>query len=265
MDTRVNDKRKLSGDYSSIWKIQLSRRMILQTYAEAMNIVSKLSRTLPTFLVLLSLSALCSAQEKKKIAYGMLLDNTGSMRTQFDRVKQFGKAVAEQIHEHGPVSIFDFHSQGLPKESRAVPILRLELSQDQAVLENCIDNLYVEGGQTTLLDAIQFIAERLDQQARGPDFSDRVIILITDGEDRASATTQKQLAQKLKELKIRVYAIGLVQQLDSEAGFTRPSQRSKAVDLPKVITKETGGRVVFPKSDRENLQSLLAELAIPIP
>ena len=238
--------------------------MILQTYAEAMNIVSKLSRTLPTFLVLLSLSALSSAQEKKRIAYGMLLDNTGSMRTQFDRVKEIGKAVAQQIHEHGPVSIFDFHSQGIPKESRAVPILRLEQSQDPAVLEDCINNLYVEGGQTTLLDAVQFIAERLGEKAGGPDFSDRVIILVTDGEERASAATQKQLARKLKELKIRVYAIGLVQQLDSEGGFTRPSQRSKAVDLLKEITKETGGQVVFPKSNRQDLQSLLAELAIPI-
>jgi uncharacterized protein with von Willebrand factor type A (vWA) domain len=237
--------------------------MILQTYAEAMNIVSKLFRTLPTFLVLLSLSALGSGQEKKKIAYGMLLDNTGSMRTQFDRVKEIGKAVAQQIYEHGPVSIFDFHSLGIPKDSRAAPILRLEQSQDATVLEECINKLYVEGGQTTLLDAIQFIAERLGEKAGGPDFSDRVIILVTDGEERASAATQKQLARKLKELKIRVYAIGLVQQLDSEGGFTRPSQRSKAIDLLKEITKETSGQVVFPKSNRQDLQSLLAELAIP--
>jgi uncharacterized protein with von Willebrand factor type A (vWA) domain len=222
-----------------------------------MNIFSKTSRLWPTVLLLLFLSPVCGAQEKRKIAYGMLLDNTGSMRTQFDRVKEVGKTVAQQIHEHGPVSIFDFHSQGMLKESRAVPIQRLEPSQDQAVLENCIDNLYVEGGQTTLLDAIQFVAERLGEKAVGPEFSDRVIILITDGEDRQSAVRQKQLVQKLSELKVRVYAIALVEELD-------PGKRSKAVDLLKNITKATGGRVVFPKSDRQNLQSLLAELAIPI-
>src|SRR5260370_36179126 len=126
----------------------------------------------------------------------MLLDKTGSMRTQFDRVKEIGKAVAQQIHEHGPVSIFDFHSQGIPKESRAVPILRLEQSQDPAVLEDCINNLYVEGGQTTLLDAIQFIAERLGGKTGGPGFSDRGINVGTDGEERASAATQKQQPRK---------------------------------------------------------------------
>src|SRR5260370_25361477 len=167
----------------------------------------------------------------------MLLDKTGSMRTQFDRVKEIGKAVAQQIHEHGPVSIFDFHSQGIPKESRAVPILRLEQSQDPAVLENCISNLYVEGGQTTLLDAIQFTAERLGEKASGPDFSDRVIILVTDGEERASAATQKQLARKLKERKIRVSAMGLVQQLASEGGFTPPNQRAQLSNLVNEISR----------------------------
>ena len=141
---------------------------------------------------------------------------------------------------------------------------RIEQTQDEQLLKQTIDNLYVEGGQTTLLDAIQMIADRLGEKAGGPDFSDRVIILITDGEERTSVVRQKQLLQKLSELKIRVYAIGLVQQLSSEGGFTRPSKRSKAVELLKDITKETGGRVVFPKSDRQDLQSLLAELAIPI-
>jgi hypothetical protein len=236
----------------STWKLQLSRRMILQTYGEAMNILAKISQILLTLLVLLTLSVLCRAQEKKKIAYGILVDNTGSMRTQFDRVKEVGKAVAQQIHEHGPVSIFDFHSQGILKESRAVPILRLEQSQDPAVLESCINNLYVEGGQTTLLDAIEFVGDSLDRQS--PDMN-KVIILITDGEERISKINQKQLIQKLNEHKTAVFAIGLVQQLDKT--------RSKAVDLLKVITKETGGRVVFPKFDRQDLQSLLAELAIP--
>ena len=238
--------------------------MILQTGGETMNILAKLSRTLPTFLLLLSLSALCSAQDKKKIAYAILLDNTGSMRSQFDMVKGIGKAVAQQIHDHGPVSLFDFASAGQVRGAGAVLTPRIEQTQDEQLLKHTIDNLYVEGGQTTLLDAIQLIADRLGEKAGGPDFSDRVIILITDGEERTSVVRQKQLLQKLSELKIRVYAIGLVQQLSSEGGFTRPSKRSKAVDLLKDITKETGGRVVFPKSDRQDLQSILAELAIPI-
>src|ERR1700674_3657750 len=227
--------------------------MVRQPYAEAMNIVSKLSRTVPTFLVLLSLAALCSAQEKKKIAYGILLDDTGSMRSQLEIVEEIGKGVVHQVHDHGPVSLFDFASEGMGRASKAVPTPRIKGTQDEKLLNRTIESLYVQGGQTTLLDAIEFIGDSLDQESLD---TNKVIILITDGEDRISKINQKQLIQKLHEHKTSVFAIGLVQQLDKS--------RSKAVDLLKVITKETGGRVVFPKSDRENLQSLLAELAIPI-
>ena len=215
--------------------------------------VMKISRILPTFLVVLSVSALCCAQEKKKIAYGILLDDTGSMRSQFVTVFEIGKGVVHQVHDHGPVSLFDFASDRIGPASKAVPTLRIEATQDEQLLNRTINNLYVQGGQTTLLDAIEFIGDSLDRES--PD-TDKVIILITDGEERSSQINQKQLIKKLKEHKTSVFAIGLVQQLDKS--------RSKAVDLLKLITKETGGRVVFPKSDRQDLQSLLAELAIPI-
>lgn len=236
--------------------------MILHTRTETLNIFYKTLRVLITPLLLISICAACGAQEKKKIAYGILLDNTGSMRSQFETVKAIAKAVARQIHNHGAVSLIDFASGGQFREARAIPTPRIERTQDQQLLEQTIDNLYVEGGQTTLLDAIQFLAERLGQQSS--DTPDRVIILITDGEERSSAVKQKQLIEKLKEQKIRVYAIGLVQQLDSESGFTHPSRRSKAIELLKDLTNGTGGRAVFPKSDRDDLQRLLTELAIPV-
>src|SRR5947207_2495354 len=227
--------------------------MILHAQTETMNIFAKILRPLPTGLLLLFLSAVCAAQEKKKIAYGILLDDTGSMRSQLEMVEEIGKGVVHQVHDHGPVSLFDFASQGVGRASRAVPTPRIEATQDEQLLNRTINNLYVQGGQTTLLDAIEFIGDRLDQES--PD-TNKVIILITDGEERSSKINQKQLIQKLKEHKTSVFAIGLVQQLDKS--------RSKAVDLLKLITKETGGRAVFPKSDRQEIQSLLAELAIPI-
>ena len=218
-----------------------------------MRMFHKLLQLITVILLLLSTSVICAAQEKKKIAYGILLDDTGSMRSQLEIVEAIGKGVVHQVHDHGPVSLFDFASQGVGRASRAVPTPRIEATQDEQLLNRTIKNLYVQGGQTTLLDAIEFIGDRLDHES--PD-TNKVIILISDGEERISQINQKQLIQKLNEHKTSVFAIGLVQQLDKS--------RSKAVDLLKLITKETGGRVVFPKSDRQDLQSLLAELAIPI-
>ena len=119
-------------------------------------------------VITLMFSSICvpGAAQEKKIAYGILLDNTGSMRQQFNIVNGLGKAIVHQVHDHGPVSLFDFHSVGKAPGTKAVATTRIEANQDEQLLNRTIENLYVEGGQTTLLDAIQFIEEALNQTRR---------------------------------------------------------------------------------------------------
>jgi len=205
-------------------------------------------------LLMLSTSIVCTAQENKKIEYAILIDSTGSMRSQFAEVLQLGKAVAHQVHDHGPVSIFCFRGEGIGRSSRAVVTPLIERSQDEDLIDRTIESVYIEGGQTTLLDAVEGMAERLTQS---PAAGAKVIIMITDGEDRVSEKNRKEVLAKLKENKTSVYAIGLVEQLES-------GKRSKATDLLKSLTKETGGRVIFPKSDKLEIQNLLTELGVPI-
>src|SRR5258706_8283962 len=176
------------------------------------------------------------------------------VRSQFATVKGLGKAIVHRVHDRGPVSLFSFESEGIGRASRAITTSRLDHSQDEELLDRTIDSVYVQGGQTTLLDAIEFIAQRLSQQS--PE-ANKVIVLVTDGEDRVSQSAQKEVITKLKQLKAVVFAIGLVEELDS-------GKRAKAKDLLKLFTKETGERVVFPKSDSANVQSLLSELALPL-
>jgi len=221
-----------------------------------MNLVPRILHLFFALLLLLSLSAICSAQDKKKISYALFVDDSGSMRSQFNQVVGIGKAVVQQIHQHGPVSIFDFTSQGSGRGTNVVVQLRLEQSQDLRLLERTIDDLYLIGGQTTLRDAIGVLADSFAPEAIGGVASERIIILVTDGEDRTSKVSEKQLIQKLKESHIRVYAVGLVEELGGK--------RSKAVNFLTKLSKETGGRVVFPKSKGEDRQRLLTELAIPI-
>ncbi len=214
--------------------------------------LSKLIRGCAIAFLMLNASAFVIAQNKPKISYGLLLDSTGSMRSQFPTVLSIGKAVIHEIAPRGPVSIFNFQSEGFGKGPNARPVLRLEQSQDEAILNRTIDGLYVEGGQTTLLDAIQFISDRLQQWA--PD-GDKVIVIVSDGEDRASKVKSKDLIQQLKDRKIKVFAVGLVRELESE-------KRSKATKLLKGLASETGGRAIFPEGT-VNTQEVLKALAIP--
>jgi von Willebrand factor type A domain len=206
-------------------------------------------------LVMLLISTSAVAQQKPKISYGILLDSTGSMRSQFETVLAIGRSVVHQTAPSGPVSIFNFASDRGAKEWRAVPVLRIQESQDEAKLNRTIDGLYIEGGQTSLLDAIQFIADRLQEWSPN---SEKVIVVVSDGEDRVSKVKSKELIQQLKDRKIKVFAVGLVGELES-------GKRSKATDLLQTLAKETGGAAVIPKSRDVDVQSLLTELAIPTP
>lgn len=186
------------------------------------------------FLTLL-LSNTVIAQNEKKIAYGILLDNTGSLRSQFSDVKMLGKRVVKHIHLNGSISLFNFMTQGSKKNPLAVVKSGVEWSQDKTILDGHIDTLAVETGQTTLLDAIYSIAENLNAKVNldKDAFAGKVIILLTDGEDRISKVKEKQLIQTLKESGIKVYAVGLVQELEIDGGFIRKNTKDKAVDFLK--------------------------------
>jgi Mg-chelatase subunit ChlD len=121
------------------------------------------------------------------------------------------------------------------------------------LLDRTLENLYVEGGQTTLLDAIGSIAGSLDRQSTD---ATKVIIVITDGEDRLSAISKKQLVEQLKQRHVTLFAVGLVEALEEH--------KSKAVDLLTELTRETGGRAVFPRSKSASASEVLAELNLPI-
>lgn len=209
-------------------------------------------RVLIAIVFLFCFPSLRVAQQDRKLEYAILVDSTGSMRSQFATVGKLAKAITHQVHDHGPISIYSFDSEGLGRGSRAVPASRVDREQDEELLDQTIDQIYVQGGQTTLLDAIKFMADRMN---RAPLADKKIIVVITDGEDRVSEISRAELIKQLVANKTQVYAIGLTKELSS-------GKRSKATDLLKSLAKETTGRAVFPKS--VDAESILTELGIPI-
>jgi hypothetical protein len=218
--------------------------------------------SLVLFLAVLLLPALTFAQSEKKAAYGILLDNTGTMSTQIEMVKTLGKVVAQDASKRGIVSVFNFKTQGDIKDTKsffAVATSGTEWSQDKNAIDKYIDGVKVARGQTTLWDAIRSMAKATDEKAKIEKLSEKIIILITDGEDRASKVTDKELIKELKESGVKVYAIGLTQELDSEGSFGSSQGSSKK--YIKKFTKETGGNVIFPKLKKDTkIEDLLTEL-----
>jgi hypothetical protein len=213
-------------------------------------------------LLVLIFSKVSLAQNEKNGFYALLMDNTGSLRSQFNSVKAFGKGVVEHIPQHGLVSLFHFTMQGNISNGVAVVTPGVSWTEDKTSLNADINHLTIEPGRTVLIDGIYSIAENLNSKANlDKDTSAaKIIVVITDGEDRVSKMKDKQLIEKLRETGIKFYAIGLVTELDDERGLVNKSHRTKAAEFLKRAAKETGGRVVFPRSSKTDVSSLLREL-----
>ncbi len=211
-------------------------------------------------MVIVSLSSASLSQTEKKAAYSVLIDNTGSMRSQFDLVIRLSKGIVEQTYQRGPISLFPFKSQG--DKNKAVVSSDIEWSEDKTILDKYIDSIFVVPGQTNLMDGIHVIAVKLNAKVDVDKdaFEVKIIFLITDGEDRFSKISEKELIKTLKESGIKVFAIGLVNELDNESGLIRKAPRDLAVTFLEKVTKETGGRAVFPKSKKVDVGVLLDEL-----
>jgi Ca-activated chloride channel homolog len=126
-------------------------------------------------------------------------------------------------------------------------------------LKDALDNLFIEGGPTALIDAVYLSVEKLVEHKKGVGNSRRALILITDGHDTNSYYNQDQLFAKLRENPVQVFIIGIVH---GPSGFIKLNKKEQdsAVQLLNRLAQETGGRVFYPKSVSE-LPSIASTIA----
>lgn len=182
-------------------------------------------------------------REEVPINYGLAVDTSGSLRSQLQSVIDAGKTIINSNRPGDETFLVSFISSD-----------KIETIQDftanKELLNDAIDQLHVEGGQTAIIDAVYLTAEHVSYYRKGDD-SDRrrrALIVITDGEDRDSFYNQEQLFARLREEDVQIFVIGFVNELDKEAGFIRKSPKDKAISLIKKLASETGGRAFFPES-----------------
>ncbi|HEX8749366.1 MAG TPA: vWA domain-containing protein, partial [Pyrinomonadaceae bacterium] len=199
--------------------------------------------------------------------------------------------VVKRIHGRGPISLFNFITLpyrvsgapwppgGTKDEGRATTktTMGVDRSEDQNELGDYIDRLSVVKGQTQLFDAIRSMADELNVNVDSDEdsYKDKIIILITDGDQQTQLDgafvsypnetniRKKQVEQLIKDLKqsgIKVYAVGLLGELDAYGGFSEKTQKERAEYFLKKITKETGGKAVVSMSGKININKALDEL-----
>ena len=182
-------------------------------------------------------------REEVPISYGMAVDTSQSLRSQIQAVIDAGKTIVNSNKPGDETFLVRFIS------SDKIETLQ-DFTASKDLLIDALDNLYVEGGQTAVIDAVYLTAEHVAEYKKGDD-SDRrrrALIVITDGEDRASFYSQEKLFARLREADVQIYVIGFVNELDRDHGLIRKSQRDKAINLINKLATETGGRAFFPET-----------------
>ncbi len=174
----------------------------------------------------------------------LAVDNSGSMRMILGDIIETAKKIVGSSVNTEPILLMRF--VGVDKIQASD-----KFTTDKLYLYRTLDSFYIEGGQTALIDAVYKGVELLDVQTDVDDSYRRVMIVISDGEDRASVHTEKQLVALLREKNVHVVFVGLTSVLDGGGRFTRKSPKKQAAGLIETIVNESGGFALYPEDISE--------------
>ena len=170
--------------------------------------------------------------EEVPLTYGLLIDCSGSMRSQIQQVVDAGKRIVNTNKPEDETFLVRFVSSDIIETMQ-------ELTADKELLKKGLDALYVEGGQTAVIDAVYLSAEYLAKKK--PDANvvrRRALILVTDGEDRNSYYKKDFLLRYLVSTNTQVFTLALTKDL-------QPKQVDKAFSFLAELATDTGGRTYF--------------------
>jgi Ca-activated chloride channel homolog len=174
------------------------------------------------------------------VSLGLLIDNSGSMRTLRARVEAAALACVRASHPEDEVFVLNFADK---------PQLDVPFTSDVNVLEAGIARVDSIGG-TAMRDAIQLGSQYLAEHARR---DRRVILIITDGKDNASMVSMEQVRKQAVRNDVTIYAIQLT------AGEDQAAPRRTDHELTELA--ETTGGAAYYASSLEGLEEIALDIA----
>ena len=165
------------------------------------------------------------------MSIGLVVDNSGSYRLLLDRVINVVADLVDQKGGEDEMFLVTF-------VDTSKIVLRQDFTYVKSELHDAAENMFIEGGQTAILDALKFSAKQFENAQ--PD-RPRVLLLISDGDERDSAAKMEDVIKVLKDAKVRVFAIGLADE----------SLNAKFLER---ITRDTGGAKFVPRTRAETAE-----------
>lgn len=166
-------------------------------------------------------------REDVPVSIGILVDNSGSMRTKRNAVS---KAVVNLVQASNPndeVFIVNFNDE---------PYLDQDFTNKVPQMKEALDRVDSRGG-TALYDAVYAAADHLAKAAK---LQKKILLVVTDGEDNESRMSLEEAIRAVQnDSGPEIYTIGIL----GDEGKQRRAKRAL-----EALSIQTGGVAFFPRN-----------------
>ena len=180
------------------------------------------------------------------LSLGLVIDNSGSMRNKRERVNSAALAFVRESNPEDETFIVNFDDSAY---------LEQDFTGSIGDLIDALDNLDTRG-ETALYDAVYLSADHVKSGKKDK----KAVLLITDGEDNVSKYGFNKVVETLKQSKVTLYAVGLLEDNDQRGGLFKKPPSKKAREALQKFADITGGQAYFPKS-LEEVEELAKNIA----
>ena len=185
----------------------------------------------------------------RPVDLGIAIDASGSVRRYLEPVIQGARLIIVNREPKDEIFLERFIS------SDKIETVQ-DFTSDQKLLTDALDSIYVEHGQSAVIDAVYTGVEYIAGHNRNSDRR-KALVIFTDGEDRNSYYNVEKLLTLLHKERVQIFVVGLILDLqDKPTSTARAGNRERAIKLLTTLAEETGGRVFFPRDDSELGQSI---------
>lgn len=182
---------------------------------------------------------------------GLVFDNSGSMRPILNEITNIGKTIVANLNSNDEAFIVRFISSD-----------KIEITQDwtsdKATLNEALENLFIEGGQTALFDAIHLSAREILEREKKDKAKSYALVLISDAEERDSYYKFDEVAKLFEDTELQIFLLSYAE--------LAPQKKKTARRLTNLIPFEIGGMAYsLPKKYKQEdllaaVKSIITEL-----
>jgi Ca-activated chloride channel family protein len=167
-------------------------------------------------------------REDVPVSMGLIIDNSGSMRTKRLRVEQAALTLVKNSNPEDEMFIVNFNDDAYLEDPG--------FTNDVKMLERGLSKIDSRGG-TAMRDAIRMSIDYVKENGKR---DKKVLVVVTDGDDNNSAMNLENLIRYVQRSEVVVYTVGIFSEEEKREG-------KRARRALNAISSASGGGSYYPK------------------